>query len=171
MSLRLWTKQSQQKAHLPTDPMNKPAPKWAHTERKTHEREANPYTHTHTHKEPHQQFSPPLRNHTYKCNYNCCCYSGSWRLCGGMLLKPSGAVRKTLMPKGRDADFRADSVVAPYQSHHTHIHCKGWAGGIPLFVCHGTNQTKYKPTVALSDTDKQSCYKQHRKAIVSVTRQ
>lgn len=75
---------------------------------KTHKMEANP----HTHRQRAMQTSTlclfvnihSKHNHTYEYNYNCCCYSGSRRLCGGMLLKPSGAVRKTLMPKGSDAD-------------------------------------------------------------------
>lgn len=128
-SLRLWTIQSQQKAHLPIDLMNKPA--LEHTEQKKKKNaceEANPCTHGT--RENTNKYTPSFRDHTlhnitYKYNYNCCCYSGSWRLCGGLeaccwswakLWGKHWCPREAMLTESR----QCGSTLT--QSPHTHIH-------------------------------------------------
>lgn len=115
-SLRVWTKQSQQKAHLPTDLMNKPAPKWAHAEQKRMRWRKSIHSYTHGSTAKHNnctlclwkhfstitliqlqllllfRVSAPLRRHTVKVEWSC---------------------EENTDAQGKWSWQRADSVVAP----------------------------------------------------------
>lgn len=90
--------------------------------------EANPCTHGT--RENTNKYTPSFRDHTlhnitYKYNYNCCCYSGSWRLCGGLeaccwswakLWGKHWCPREAMLTESR----QCGSTLT--QSPHTHIH-------------------------------------------------
>jgi len=82
------------------------------------------------------------------------------RVCVCVLLKPRGVVRKTRTPTG---DRQCGSTST--QSTHTHTHTQSMSR---RHLALGTRQTKCKPAVASSDTDKQSGYARRGGATVTV---
>ena len=112
-SLWPWTQQSQQKAHLSTDLMNKPAQKWANTEGKMHKGTQN---HAHSHASWCTLSLHEHIHHEYRCNCNCSCYSNPlWR----KVVRVEWSCEKNTDAQGKWCWQRADSVVAPLCSHHT----------------------------------------------------